>query len=70
MDYRQKFRALRIEEKLKQEDIARICKVSDATVGHWENGKREMRVEHITKLCKFYNVSSDYILGLSDKKGD
>lgn len=64
MDYRQKFKELRIDNDLLQSDIARICNVSDATVGHWENLKRDMRIDCIVKLCLFYKVSSDYILGL------
>ncbi len=66
MDYRQRFKNLRIDNDLTQEQVAKICKVSDATVGHWETGKRDMRIDCITTLCKYYNVSSDYILGLSD----
>ena len=68
MDYRQRFRDLRIDNDLKQEDIARICGVSDATVGHWENCRRDMRIDCIVSLCRYYGVSSDYILGLSEKK--
>ncbi len=67
MDYRQKFKNLRIDNDLTQENIALICKVSDATVGHWENEKREIRVDCITTLCKYYNISADYILGLIDE---
>lgn len=67
MDYRQKFKNLREDNDLTQQDIANICGVSDATVGHWETGKRDMRIDSIIKLCKFYNVSSDYILGLTNK---
>lgn len=67
MDYRQRFHDLRIDHDLTQQDIADICKVSDATVGHWESGRREMRVDSIVKLCKHYNVSANYILGLTDE---
>lgn len=66
MDYRQKFKNLRVDNDLTQEQVAKICKVSDATVGHWETGRREMSVDSIIQLCRFYKVSSDYILGLSD----
>lgn len=69
MDYRLKFKELREDRDLKQQEIADICGVSDATVGHWENLKREMRIDCIVKLCEFYKVSSDYILGVNlDKK--
>lgn len=66
MDYRQRFKELRIDRDLKQQDIAKICNLSDATVGHWETLKREMTVECIVKLCKYYRVSADYILGLPE----
>ena len=68
MDYRHIFRDLRCDHDLKQQDIAEICGVSDATVGHWENLKRGMKIDCIVKLCKYYNVSADYVLGLSPKK--
>lgn len=68
MDYRHIFRDLRIDNDLKQSDIANICGVSDATVGHWENLKRDMRIDCIIKLCKHFNVSSDYVLGLTNDK--
>lgn len=69
MDYRLKFKELREDKDLKQKEIAEICGVSDATVGHWENLKRDMRIDCIVKLCEFYKVSADYILGVNlDKK--
>lgn len=64
MDYRQKFAELRADKDLSQQYIADICGVSDATVGHWETGRRHMQIDCIKKLCLFYNVSADYILGL------
>ena len=64
MDYRQKFFNLRIDNDLTQKDIAKICGVSDATVGHWETGRRDMKVDCIIKLCYFYKVSADYIFEL------
>ncbi len=66
MDYRKRFHNLRIDKDLSQQEIADICGVSDATVGHWENGRRDMKIDSIIKLCKFYNVSADYIFGLPD----
>lgn len=68
MDYRQIFRDLRCDNDLTQEDIAKICNVSDATVGHWENLKRDMRIDCIIKLCLFYDISADYVLGLTKTK--
>lgn len=67
MDYRQKFKNLRIDRDLKQEDIAKICNVSDATVGHWETGRRDMKIDSIIKLCIFYDVSPEYIFGFTNE---
>lgn len=64
MDYRQKFYNLRIDNDLTQQDVANICGVSDATVGHWETGRRDMKIDSIIKLCYYYKISADYILGL------
>ena len=66
MDYRQKFKQLRTDRDLTQQQIAKICNVSDATVGHWENLKREMKVDSIVTLCRFYNISPEYIFGFTD----
>lgn len=68
MDYRHIFRDLRIDKDITQQEIANICGVCDATVGHWENLKRDMKIDCIVKLCIFYDISADYILGLTTKK--
>ena len=37
-------------------------------IGMYENGKRSLPIEHLKTLAKFYKVSTDYILGLTNKK--
>lgn len=68
MDYRKRLFDLRTDNDLRQEDIANILKISGQAYGMYENGKRCLPIEHLITLCKYYNVSSDYMLGLSDKK--
>jgi len=68
MDYREKFKNLRIDNDLSQKDIAKVCGVSNKTVSHWETFRREMPIDCIKKLCILYNVSSDVILEI-DLKG-
>ena len=68
MDYRKRLFDLRTDSDLRQEDIAKILNISGQAYGMYENGKRGLPIEHLITLCKFYNVSADYILGLSDKK--
>lgn len=68
MDYTKRLYDLRTDNDLKQEDVARILKISTQAYGMYENKKRSLPIESLIILCRFYNVSSDYILGLSDEK--
>ncbi len=66
MDYRDKFRLLRKGNGLEQYDVATICGVSNKTVSHWETLRYNMPISCIVDLCRYYKVSSDYILGLKE----
>lgn len=68
MDYRKRLYDLRIDNDLRQEDVAKILKISSQAYGMYENGKRSLPIEHLVTLSMYYNVTSDYILGLSDIK--
>ena len=57
-------RELREDNDYKQETVAMELKITRQQYQLYESGKRQFKVEHIIKLCKFYNVSSDYVLGL------
>ena len=45
-----------------------MLKITGQAYGMYENGKRELPIEHLITLCRYYDVSSDYILGLTDCK--
>ena len=64
MKYSERMRNLREDNDLSQKQIA----VAQTTYSQYELEKRPMPIEYLIALCKFYNVSSDYMLGLSDKK--
>lgn len=53
---------------IKQQDIADLLKTSQQTYSLWELGIREIPFHHVITLAKFYNVSIDYIAGLTNKK--
>ena len=57
-------RELREDNDLKQSDIAKILKTTQQVYSRYEKGINEMPIRHIITLCKYYNVSADYILGL------
>ena len=66
LGYAQILRDLREDKDLYQKDIAEILKTTQSYYSQYENGKRALPIEHLITLCKFYNVSADYILGLPD----
>ena len=55
------------EPKLSQKKIAEILYTTQSALSEYENGKRPLPIEHLITLCKYYNVSADYILGFSEK---
>lgn len=66
MNYHKRLYDLRTDNDLRQEDVANILGTSKQTYGRYENGKRGLNIEDLIKLAKFYNVSTDYILGLTN----
>ena len=67
MDYRARMRALREDNDLKQREVARVINKSQQGYSHIEDGRAELKIDDLIKLCRFYGVSADYILGLTDK---
>lgn len=68
MDYRDRIRALREDRDLSQAEVAKFLHKSQQGYSHIENGRAELKIEDLVALCKFYEVSSDYIVGIEDEK--
>ena len=68
MTYQERLRAVREYNDLTQTQIATMLGIAQTTYSQYQLDKLPMPIEYIIALCKFYNVSSDYLLGLSDKK--
>ncbi len=66
MDYAQRIRDLREDKDLTQTDIANILNTNQKVYSRYETAENEMPIRHLITLCKFYNVSSDYILGFTN----
>ena len=64
--YLKRLRELREDHDKYQKEIAEILNISQQYYSEYEKGKRPIQVEYIVKLAKFYNVSADYILELTD----
>ncbi len=61
-----RIKELRIDNDLKQQEVAENCNITQRKVSFIENGVTEPNLEDLRNICKFYNVSADYILGLPD----
>ena len=59
---------LREDSDLKQKELAQFLHIKQNTYSQYENGQRQVPIDVIIKLAKYYNVSTDYILGISDTK--
>ena len=67
MIYAQRIRSLREDNDLTQTNIAEILGTNQKVYSRYETAENEMPIRHLIELCKFYNVSADYILGLDEK---
>lgn len=64
----QRIRDLREDKDLSQLAMAKILNISQSTYSRYESGFLDVPSEVLISLSKFYGVSVDYLLGLSDKK--
>lgn len=59
---------LRISYNLTQKQLADKLGVTKQTVSNWENDNILPSIETLMRICQFFNVSTDYVLGLDNKK--
>lgn len=66
MDVIHNIRKIRIDRGFSQMEIAELLDTTQQQYSKYENGQNEIPVRHVITLCKFYGVSSDWLLGLKD----
>ena len=66
--YYKRLRDLREDNNYTQKQIAEVLFTTQPQYYRYEKGLRDLPCEHLVILAKFYNVSADYILGLTDKE--
>ena len=59
---------LREDLDIKQKDLADYLHIKQNTYSQYENGQRQLPIDMLIMLAKYYNVSTDYILELTDEK--
>ncbi len=67
MPYYQRLRDLREDNDLTQTQLVQKLKMHKTTYTNYEQGKRDMPFEIAIKIAKFYNVSLDYLAGLTNE---
>lgn len=63
-----RIRDLREDRDLTQKQMASMLNCSQQVYSNYELGQRDIPTDILIKLARFYRVSTDYILGLTDKK--
>ena len=66
MDYRTRIKEVREDRDLTQKQIGQIINKSQQGYNHIEAGRAELKINDLIALCKYYNLSADYLLGLSN----
>lgn len=55
---------LRIQRGIRQVDLGKSMNLANNTISSWERGNSSPSLEELVTLAKFFNVSTDYLLGL------
>ena len=67
MKYVRIMRNLREDSDKTQTEIAAVLGTSQTMYARYERGANEMPIHHLVTLCRYYKVSSDYLLGLTEE---
>ena len=68
IDYRERLRNIREDRDLTQAELGKVLDKSQQGYNHIETGRAELKIDDLVKLCQFYNLSADYLIGLTNTK--
>lgn len=64
----ERLRQLRIETDLTQQELSKNLNVSQQIIGLWERGERKPKIEAITNIAEYFNVSPKYLIGETNNR--
>ncbi|PGA92165.1 helix-turn-helix domain-containing protein [Bacillus toyonensis] len=64
----QRLKALRLEKGMTQQQLADVLEIEKSNISRFESGKQSPSSDNRIKMAKLFNVSVDYMLGLSEHK--
>ena len=67
--YYPRLKEIRVSAGMNQMDLAKVLGMQQNQYSRYERGERELPMHLFVKLAAYYGVSLDYIVGLSDEKG-
>lgn len=67
MDYRERLKSTREDHDLTQAQVGKLLNKSQQGYNHIETGRSELKIEDLVRLCQYYGLSADYLIGLTDK---
>ena len=62
----ERLKELREEKRLSQNELAKAVGLGQSSIAHWEKPDRIPNAEAVAILAKYFQVSADYLLGLSN----
>lgn len=68
MTLNENIRQLRITRNLSQVDLAKALGVTKQSISNWENNNIQPSIDMLIQLAGFFSVSTDYLLGLDQRK--
>ncbi|OHY29342.1 hypothetical protein BI362_11295 [Streptococcus parauberis] len=66
--FQERLKLLRKDNHLTQKELGLLVGVKQNTYTNWERGTREPDLLTVIKFLEIFNVSTDYLLGVSDEK--
>ena len=67
IDYRTRLRNVREDHDLTQAEVGKILDKSQQGYNHIEAGRAELKIDDLIRLCQYYDLSADYLIGLTNK---
>lgn len=67
--FRERLKELRKSKNLSQKQLADVLQTSNSSICDWECGRTEPNIETVAYMAVYFDVTSDYLLGLEDETG-
>lgn len=66
MKFQERLKELRIAKGVSQKELGKLIGATYSAISYWETGVNEPKLSYIIALCNYFEVSADYLLGLTD----